>query len=63
MPLTAMQGPVEKRSPAASADSMFWSEPMALIRPIGTITPRNDQMSLGSSRNSSRMSCQQGIGS
>ena len=39
-PLTASDGPVGKRSPPASADSMFCNEPATLNSPMGTITER-----------------------
>src|SRR5512138_769167 len=39
-PFTASDDRVAYASPAASADSMFWSDPMTLNRPIGTITDR-----------------------
>ena len=38
MPFTARDGRVGYESPAASADSMFCSEPRTLNSPIGTTT-------------------------
>ena len=40
MPFIASDGRVSYASPAASADSMFWSEPSTLKRPIGMMTDR-----------------------
>src|SRR5947209_4202015 len=39
-PFMASDGVVGYGSPAASADSMFWSDPIRLNSPIGTITVR-----------------------
>ena len=39
-PLTASEGAVGKRSPAASALSMFCNDPTTLKRPIGKITDK-----------------------
>ena len=37
-PFAASDGAVGYRSPAASADSMFWRDPSTLKSPIGTMT-------------------------
>src|SRR5579864_2515634 len=47
--LTRREGLVGKRSPAASADSRFWREPMMLKRPMGKmmamhLRPRGERM-------------------
>ena len=39
-PLTTIAGRIAKLSPAASADSMFWSDPTTLNSPIGTMIER-----------------------